>query len=269
MQSPLYHLSLTLETPAANLALDEALGDAAAAGELPGAVLRTWEPADYCVVLGRSSPPSEANEPQCRRDGAAIVRRSSGGQAVVVGPGCLMYSLAMRLGVPEAPPRQVSADPARLGRASGSRGNSDARHALNGPKQIHDWVLERLARALNPLAAGVIRCGVSDLARAMTDQPPKKFSGNSLRLRREALLYHGTLLYDFDLERVERWLGPPARQPAYRAGRPHGEFVGNFPASRAAILAALAAAWGAATPYRADWPRERVGQLLQTRRGAG
>jgi lipoate-protein ligase A len=44
-----------------------------------------------------------------------------------------------------------------------------------------------------------------------------------------AILHHGTLLYDFDAGRVELFLKPPLREPSYRAGRSHRDFLGNLP----------------------------------------
>ena len=80
----MYHLPLTLETPAANLALDEALLDAAVDGELAGEVLRLWEPTQFFVVLGRSSKVAEVHADACRRDDVAILRRPSGGRNTLV-----------------------------------------------------------------------------------------------------------------------------------------------------------------------------------------
>src|SRR5690348_7731166 len=91
----MYHLKLTLDTPAENLAIDEALLDAAAAGELPGDVLRLWEPARPFAVLGRSSRREEVHAAACEADGIPILRRCSGGASVVAGPGCLMYGLVL------------------------------------------------------------------------------------------------------------------------------------------------------------------------------
>ena len=51
----MWFLDLTLETPAANLALDEALLEEAELGETPCELLRVWEPTSPLVVLGRSS----------------------------------------------------------------------------------------------------------------------------------------------------------------------------------------------------------------------
>src|SRR5687768_14642569 len=95
--SSMYHLPLTLETPAENLALDEALLDAAIAGELAGEVLRLWEPVDSFVVLGRSSKPAEVRMDICQAEGVPVLRRPSGGAAVVAGRGCLMYAVVLSL----------------------------------------------------------------------------------------------------------------------------------------------------------------------------
>lgn len=234
----MYQLRLTLETPAANLALDEALLDAAGVGELPGDVLRLWEPASPFVVLGRSSRESEVNLAACHADGIPVLRRCSGGATIVAGPGCLMYAMVLA-----------------------ARGRSE----LRGVDRAHSFVLDRLTATLQSLAAGVSRAGTSDLVLAAANrEPPRKFSGNSLRLKRDHLLYHGTILYDFPLERLARWLGSPARMPDYRSGRAHYDFVANFPAARERVVAALVEAWQAHEPL-AEWPRERTDELAVNR----
>jgi lipoate-protein ligase A len=103
-----------------------------------------------------------------------------------------------------------------------------------------------MVAALARLATGVACAGTSDLVLPGNDgQPPRKFSGNSLRVKRTHLLYHGTILYDFPLEKIGRWLATPSRQPPYRNHRDHSSFIKNFPASRAAIEAALVEEWDA------------------------
>ena len=80
-------LQLTLSTPAANLALDEALLDAAETDESESELLRIWELPEYCVVLGRSSDAQiEVNLDACRQDRVPILRRSSGGGTILAGP---------------------------------------------------------------------------------------------------------------------------------------------------------------------------------------
>jgi lipoate---protein ligase len=214
-----YHLNVTLDTAAANVALDEALLAAAEDGTLPGEVLRLWESRTPAVVQGRSSPDGEVRAAVCQSDGVPVVRRASGGATVAIGPGCLMYAVVLNLA---------------------------QRPELKAIDRAHQFVLARLAAACSSLAAGVEITGTSDLVLAdPAGGPPRKFSGNSLRVKRRHLLYHGTILYDFPLERIGRWLGTPARQPKYRAQREHGAFVTNFPTTRAALEAALVDAWQA------------------------
>jgi lipoate-protein ligase A len=215
----MYHLPLTLETPAANLAMDEALLDAAEAGKFEGEALRLWESPTPFVVQGRSSPDVEVLADACRADGVPVLRRTSGGATVVAGPGCLMYAVVLDLA---------------------------ARPELRFVNRAHAFVLGRMARALAPLVAGVACAGTSDLVLLGDNgEPPRKFSGNSLRVKRRRLLYHGTVLYDFALDRVDRWLAAPVREPAYRARRTHGAFLTNLPAPRNAIEAALVDVWQA------------------------
>jgi lipoate---protein ligase len=235
----MYHLPLTLETPAANLALDESLLDAAVEGELPGEVLRLWEPAEFFVVLGRSSQLSEVRTDACRRDGVAVLRRPSGGATILTGPGCLMYAVVL---------------------------DADRRPELRSVDRAHELVLGKVAAALAPFARDVARHGTSDLTvpAPRAGDPPLKFSGNSLRLKRQRLLYHGTILYDFPLDRIEAWLADPARRPNYRGERGHRQFVTNLPATRTALESALTAAWNASAPLTI-WPRDRTAELAATR----
>ena len=95
---------------------------------------------------------------------------------------------------------------------------------------------------------------------------PRKFSGNSLRVKRTHLLYHGTLLYDFDLALIETCLRMPPRQPEYRNARPHGDFVMNVPATRQQLADAVSAAWPTASELT-DVPMSRVDELVAERFG--
>jgi lipoate---protein ligase len=221
-------LDLTLPTAAENLALDEALLEEAEAAA-PRETLRLWESPQAMVVVGRSSRiETEVRVAACREAGIPILRRVSGGAAVVAGPGCLMYALVLSY---------------RL------------RPHLRVLSQTHRHVLDMLAGTLDPLAPGVRCCGTSDLA-----LDGRKFSGNSVRCRRDHFLYHGTLLYDFPLELIDRCLAMPPRTPDYRAGRPHGDFVGNLPLKAEAIRRAIVAACGAHESCDC-WPKERTARL--------
>jgi lipoate-protein ligase A len=223
-------LDLTLDSPAANLALDEALLETADEADAPREVLRIWESPRPLVVVGRASRiAAEVNQATCEARGIPILRRCSGGASVVVGPGCLMYAMVLSYRLrPELQP--ISA--------------------------AHCFALKRLGSGLRRAVPEIECQGTSDLTLR-----GQKFSGNSLRVRRTHLLYHGTILYQFPLELVSACLQTPPRQPVYRQGRAHDEFLVNLPASRLAIHQALAAL--AADGPLTDWPREKTEALAE------
>jgi lipoate-protein ligase A len=129
--------------------------------------------------------------------------------------------------------------------------------ALASVSFAHEYVLSRNLAALRAHCGQVAAAGTSDLTIGN-----RKFSGNSLRCLREHVLYHGTILYDFPLERIGQCLRMPARQPGYRAARGHTDFLTNLPLGRAQIEAALRSAWQASEPL-ADWPRELARRLAE------
>lgn len=235
-------LPITRPSPEANLALDEALLLGAESGG--GDTLRVWESPRPMVVLGRSSRiEQEVNLAACEGIGAPVLRRVTGGATIVCGPGCLMYAAAI---------------------------NTTNRPDLQVIENCHREVLSRLTTALRTIDATVQQAGTSDLAfRSSPDGPLRKFSGNSLRLTRNCMLYHGTLLYAFDLGLVTSLLRSPPRQPDYRGGRPHDAFIGNLPARRDELVAAVTRAWPQAieTTNLTDSEELETERLVTTRYG--
>jgi len=226
-------LDLSLNTPEENLALDEALLDQAESGEGPDEVLRLWEPRQPFVVIGRSSRiATEVNLAVCQERNIPVLRRSSGGAAVLAGPGCLMYAVVLSL---------------RL------------RPQLRVIQLAHCFALGVMMKAITRIVPGVEMCGTSDLALQQ-----RKFSGNSLRVKHDHLLYHGTVLYDFPLELIGQCLGTPPRQPDYRQQREHLAFVDNLPIMADQLTTELELAWSVDERLD-DWPRERVEELVATR----
>jgi lipoate---protein ligase len=234
-------LELTLPTPAENLALDEALLDWAEEENRDWEFLRLWEPQQPMVVVGRSSRVhEEVYEPACAEANIPILRRSSGGAAIVAVPGCLMYAIVLSY---------------RL------------RPELKDIGRAHGYVLGRLAAPLGPLVSrgvSIAHVGTSDLALVDESLGRRKFSGNSMRAKRTHLLYHGTLMYACDLSLITRLLRMPPRQPEYRASRPHADFLTNLPLERQSIMEAIDRAWPTAEEL-VDWPRGRVDVLVTER----
>jgi lipoate-protein ligase A len=225
-------LDLTLPTPAENLACDEALLDATEAVGGALEVLRFWESPAPFVVLGIGNRVAEEVDIEaCRALGVPVLRRCSGGGTVLQGPGCLNYALVLRIA------------------ESGS---------LAGITGTNCFVMERHRQALAALVHEPVTVrGVTDLALG-----DRKFSGNAQRRRRHSLLFHGTFLLDYDEALVQRALRLPPRQPDYRAGRSHTEFLTRLPVTRDTIKAALRQAWNATKPF-APLPTQEIARLAR------
>lgn len=222
--------------PAANLAADEALLDWCEAGENRQA-LRFWESPVHFVVLGYGNRAAEeAHLEECRAANVPVLRRCSGGGTVLQGPGCLNYSVVLEIArTPE----------------------------LESITATNRFVMERNRAVLaESLGRPVSVEGFTDLAIG-----GRKFSGNAQRRKRRCLLFHGTILVNFDLELVTRFLRPPPRQPEYRRARPHGEFITNLPLAAADVKTALARAWNAGGTLSENLDGA-VAQLVEERYGS-
>jgi lipoate-protein ligase A len=219
------HLDLTLPSAPENLALDEALLEACEAGIING-VLRFWEPSEYFVVVGYANRiEREVDQPYCQKQGIPVLRRCSGGGTVLQGPGCLNYAVVLRL---------------------------DQTPALQSIAGTNEFVLRRNASALGALLGPVEQVGQTDLALGGL-----KFSGNSQRRGKSALLFHGSLLVNLDLLMVEKCLLMPSRQPEYRRNRSHREFLLNLKLPVRTIKEALLKAWQGTARLEED-PGERI-----------
>jgi lipoate-protein ligase A len=223
-------LDLTLPSLPANLALDEALLLQAEAGDGPE-VLRFWEWPRPVVVLGSGCRLKEDVElDACQQADVPIARRSSGGGTVLLGKGCLCFSLV--LAYRRAP-------------------------ALREIRPSYQHILETIRLVLAALFPQVRLAGTSDLALGRN-----KFSGNAQQRKRHYLLHHGTILYDFDLGCVGRYLRLPIRQPDYRQSRSHEAFLVNLPCTASELKKRLQDAWQVETNLPA-WPEEMVRQLTE------
>jgi len=224
------YCDLTLPTPEENLACDEALLEVCEEGPAVE-VLRIWEPSQYFVVVGYANKVSdEVHDAYCDFSGIRILRRCTGGGAVLQGPGVLNYSLILR--------------------ADGEFHNIPA---------TNNSILKRHQAALAAILKAPVEIqGHTDLAIGGL-----KFSGNSQRRKKNCLLFHGSILLHLDIERVEKTLPFPSRQPDYRFGRSHSDFLMNLKVPSDLIKNTLRKTWNAAQQL----PQVPSGEIAVLARG--
>lgn len=201
-------LNLSFPDPDSNIALDEALLESAESGIL-GESLRIWESPVYFAVLGYSSTWSNELNPRTQ---TPFIRRKSGGQTVLQGPGCLNFNLVLKVNP-----------------ATGIR--TDTASAMQKSMQAIQLCLPKEKFEIQ---------GVSDL-----NWKGRKFSGNAMRRGKNYYLFHGTFLYSFDISQIQNQLGKPDREPDYRAKRNHSDFLTNIPVDKETITKALQKVWNA------------------------
>ena len=225
----MYFLDLTFSSPEENLACDEALLDSAERGS-GFELLRVWEPVSYFVVVGYSNKAStEANLPFCKANDIPVLRRCTGGGTVLQGPGCINYSLILR----------ISGD-----------GPFQSIPATNA------FILKRHEAAFAALLQEPVElAGETDLAIGGL-----KFSGNSQRRKKQFLLFHGTLLLQLDISLVEKALLFPSKQPGYRRSRSHTDFLINLKVPAIRVKTALAQCWSALEPLP-KIPQDEISKL--------
>ena len=90
----------------------------------------------------------------------------------------------------------------------------------------------------------------------------RKFSGSAQKRSRYCLLHQGTLLYDFSLESIPLYLRQPEKQPDYRKGREHLDFVSNLPLGSAELRERIATVWEA-EPAARTWEMPSLEALLE------
>jgi len=146
------------------------------------------------VVLGKGSNPEvELNIDAIEEDGIPILQRHGGGCSVVIDPGNLVISVVLPV-----------------------EGIKDNRKYFD---RITKWLIDKLREAgLN----GVQQRGISDLAIG-----DRKIGGSAIYRTRDILYYSTTLLMTADLSLMDRYLKYPPREPDYRKGRIHLDFVMN------------------------------------------
>jgi lipoate-protein ligase A len=216
-----------LDTPPApgawNMAVDEALADSVRAGGPP--VLRVYRWSPPCLSLGRNQPSDGYDRGEIARRGLDVVRRPTGGRAVLHHRE-LTYSVAAREGV------------------------------LGGPRQAYAAINRALVAGLARLGvpahlqpAGQARAPLPSLAPCF-EQPVegevtaagRKLIGSAQRADRGVLLQHGSLPIEDDQSAVALLLRADAAVASPEAPATLAGLLGAAPAWET-LVDALAAGW--------------------------
>lgn len=204
-------VNLSLDTPEENIAFDEEMLLSAESGRAEE-TLRFWESGEYFIVMGRAGKiDQDCFTYKCIKEGIKIIRRLSGGGTVLQGPGCLNYSAIVAY---------------------------ERDHSYRDIKYSYRDLLSKVASEFKLKGCDIEYFPVSDLA-----LDKKKVSGNAQARKHKFFLHHGTFLYDFDIDRISSYLKHPAKEPDYRDGRSHLDFLTNVPLSKEDIKEAVSKAF--------------------------
>lgn len=153
-----------------------------------------WSPEDVVVVCGRSNKPEiECQLDRCQQDHVPVLKRYGGGGTVVLHPGCAIVSLGCWV--------------------------DDYYNNDRFFRAINQAIIDSLTPC-DAMFADLSQDGLSDIVYGH-----KKIAGTSLFRSRNYLLYQGSILVQNAVELFERYLQHPSKEPEYRAGRRHSEFV--------------------------------------------
>ena len=155
---------------------------------------KVFVPEIKAVVLGSGNEISrEVNAPACESKGIPILRRYGGGGTVVLYPGCVVVSLGCWV-------REQFSNNLYF-------------------KIINQAVIQSLAGKWSALSA-LSQAGISDIVWG-----DRKIAGTSLFRSRNYLLYQASILVQMDSSLIEGVLSHPSKEPEYRKGRKHSDFL--------------------------------------------
>lgn len=157
-------------------------------------VVHNFVPTSTMVVLGSSNNPDiEVNQSYCTAEKIPVLKRYGGGGTVVLYGGCVVISAGMWV-------RQHFQ-------------NQDYFHRIN---QV---VIDTLG-SMNPILNELNQKGLSDIS-----FKGRKIAGTSLFRSRNYLLYQASLVVEPDLALINACLLHPSKEPDYRQGRSHSDFM--------------------------------------------
>ena len=151
-----------------------------------------WQPGECQIVLGQSNTAENSLIAEnVIRDNVPVTKRPSGGEAVILTPSTIAFTVSKAFSVPV--------------------------QFRDFFRTVNSLVIDCLA-GLGVEALG--SRGISDIVIGN-----KKILGSSMRNTHGCLIYHAVLNVSEDPSLFEKYLRHPKREPDYRTGRSHSEFV--------------------------------------------
>jgi lipoate-protein ligase A len=160
--------------------------------EATGNAFLVWQPTETVIVLGQSNQAETAvHTDLANQDRVPVYKRHTGGQTVILTPRTLVISV-----------RLIS-------------------EKLDNPQVYFKRINNVILSALASLGiAGLVEKGISDIAIG-----EKKILGSSIYRKKNMVFYHAVLNISETPEFIGRYLKHPVREPEYRIGRKHEDFV--------------------------------------------
>lgn len=153
---------------------------------------KVWQPEENILVLGRSNNAEDSlNTDLVLEDRVRVYKRPSGGESVILTPNTLVVAVKIHIG-----------------------------EDLNMHKYFR-VVNDKIMAALSDLGVkGLYMKGISDISIG-----EKKILGSSIHRVKETLYYHAVLNINESIETISKYLKHPKKEPDYRQGRSHIDFV--------------------------------------------
>lgn len=151
-----------------------------------------WIPDKVYIVLGASNNVADALFTEnVTADRVLVLKRPTGGQTVVLSPQTIVLAATM----------------------------TDKNNVK--PKEFFNKINGLIIKSIEADGVtGLTLSGISDIA-----IDGKKILGSSMYKRKDTLFYHAVLNFAVPASLIERYLRHPSKEPDYRAGRSHSEFV--------------------------------------------
>lgn len=151
-----------------------------------------WRPDDIYIVLGRANNADSAlHTDLVSRDRIRVLKRPSGGETVILSPSMAVFSIKFS---------QISRE---------------------RPRSVFDMINSHLIASFeNAGIKNLNTKGISDISIGNL-----KILGSSMYLNNNTLFYHAVLNVSEDISLISKYLKHPGKEPDYRNGRPHNEFV--------------------------------------------